>query len=458
MSIDTAFVLLTGMPENYSRSIQSKFEHALNLHKQGNLEQAKRGYRSVLKASRDHPGALHFLGVLTHRQGDSDHAIQLIRKAIKKAPHDSAAHKNLGNVLVELRRYDEAEECYQRAISLQPGEGSNYANLCVVLRHLERYDESIQAGLMSIKLIPDEPLGWYSLGNTYRNAGKLGKAIKYYEKTVALSPRFAPAHDNLCQATFSLEKGSIFGRRRLKRTTRAYRRWLEDDPGNSIATFMLSAIGDEVDLKRAPDDFVRDMFDHFSGSFDQRLAELEYGVPQLIAMTVEKLLVQAAGVLDVLDGGCGTGLCGPILKPYAAHLTGVDLSTGMLAKAKGLRLYDNLVESELTSWLSRHPDAYDMVVFSDTLCYFGDLEDIISATAGALHNDGVVIFSLEQLILENDLRGYRLHPHGRYSHTRRYLEAILVQSEFEVLEIRVETLRLEKGYPVRGLIVSAKKH
>ena len=48
--------------------------------------------------------------------------------------------------------------------------------------------------------------------------------------------------------------------------------------------------------------------------------------------------------LDVLDAGCGTGLCGPLLAPYARRLIGVDLSEGMLALAKEKHVYDALIK------------------------------------------------------------------------------------------------------------------
>ena len=38
----------------------------------------------------------------------------------------------------------------------------------------------------------------------------------------------------------------------------------------------------------------------------------------------------------MLDAGCGTGLCGPLLKPFAGRLDGVDLSPRMLAKAAAI--------------------------------------------------------------------------------------------------------------------------
>ena len=56
-------------------------------------------------------------------------------------------------------------------------------------------------------------------------------------------------------------------------------------------------------------------------------------MPELIAGTI----AAAAGPGwrgDVLDIGCGTGLCGPLLRPIAVSLCGVDLSAGMIEKAR----------------------------------------------------------------------------------------------------------------------------
>ena len=44
----------------------------------------------------------------------------------------------------------------------------------------------------------------------------------------------------------------------------------------------------------------------------------------------------------ILDAGCGTGLCGPLVAPHAQRLTGVDLSAGMLAQASEKGVYDEL--------------------------------------------------------------------------------------------------------------------
>ena len=100
----------------------------------------------------------------------------------------------------------------------------------------------------------------------------------------------------------------------------------------------------------------------------------------------------------MLDAGCGTGLCGPLLAPYARRLVGVDLSEGMLALAKEKNVYDALMKSELTDYLRDHAAAFDVIVSADTLVYFGDLEDVLAAAAGALRPNGLFIFTLEHAV------------------------------------------------------------
>src|SRR4029077_16423873 len=100
--------------------------------------------------------------------------------------------------------------------------------------------------------------------------------------------------------------------------------------------------------------------------------------------------------LDVLDAGCGTGLCGLLVAPYARQLVGVDLSEGMLDHARKKNVYDELVRGELTAYLQNRHDAFDLIVTADTLVYFGALEDVAVAAAGALRSGGRVVFTVEE--------------------------------------------------------------
>ena len=129
--------------------------------------------------------------------------------------------------------------------------------------------------------------------------------------------------------------------------------------------------------------------------------------------------------LDVLDAGCGTGLCGALVAPFARRLVGVDLSEGMLAHAKEKNVYHALMKAELTEYLRDNSEAFDLIVSADTLVYFGDLKGVVAAFAGALRPNGLLVFTLEHAVGDSAGVDYRLELHGRYSHARAYVEQLL---------------------------------
>jgi predicted TPR repeat methyltransferase len=160
--------------------------------------------------------------------------------------------------------------------------------------------------------------------------------------------------------------------------------------------------------------------------------------------------------LDVLDAGCGTGLCGPLVAPYARRLVGVDLSEGMLGHAKEKHVYDALIKTELTEFLRDSPEAFDLIVSADTLVYCGDLEDVLAAAAGALRPNGLLVFTLEHAIAGKADINYRLELHGRYSHSRAFVQQTLAALRLQPVIVQAE-LRMESGTPVAGLVIRATK-
>jgi hypothetical protein len=90
-------------------------------------------------------------------------------------------------------------------------------------------------------------------------------------------------------------------------------------------------------------------------------------------------------------------LCGPLLRPFARHLRGVDLSERMLQNAKARGGYDALHKAELTAFIQNYAHAFDLIVSADTLCYFGDLEPVCRAAHRALRPGGTLLFTVEAL-------------------------------------------------------------
>jgi predicted TPR repeat methyltransferase len=160
--------------------------------------------------------------------------------------------------------------------------------------------------------------------------------------------------------------------------------------------------------------------------------------------------------LDVLDAGCGTGLCGPLVAQFARRLVGIDLSERMIAHARARNVYDELVKCELTAYLGDSTGAFDVIVSADTLVYFGPLEVVVAAAGNALRPGGRLIFTVEELIGAGRDPGYAISPSGRYCHSQEYLERVLADASLGS-EIVAAELRLEAGDPVPGLVVRATK-
>ena len=217
---------------------------------------------------------------------------------------------------------------------------------------------------------------------------RLDEGVAAFRRVLELKPGDATAYDALTRALY--RAGNI------DQALAVYQEWLEADPGNSIAQHMLAACTGAAAPPRASDSYVRETFDAFAGSFDQVLDQLGYRAPGLIGELLDRELPAVDGSLMIADAGCGTGLCADFLRPRAKRLIGVDLSPGMLARARARAKYDDLVEAELSAWLGSRHQAYDVIVSADTLCYFGPLDAVISAAADALKPGGLLAFTVEQ--------------------------------------------------------------
>ncbi len=421
---------------------------ALRLHRSGASTEAETLYRRILEAAPNNVNALHFLGLLCHQQGRTTEAAGLIDRIIALDPQNADAHNNLGNVLEGLGKVSEAEACYRKAIALRPGHAAAHNNLGVVLMAQKRAGEAVEAYQSAVALAPDSADYRYNLGNAFRRAGEIEKAVATYQGAVALRPEHAGAWQGLAR-TFT-QAG------RVEEAARVYDEWLRRDPGNPTVLYLRAACLGHGTPDRAPDAYVQQIFDDMADSFDTHLVEnLDYRAPNLLCNALAAALPPPVSTLDILDAGCGTGLCAPLLRPYARHLVGVDLSPGMLARAAGRHVYDDLVKAELTNYLSRRTDAYDIIASADTLCYFGALKPLFCAAARALKPSGLFAFTLEDAGSEGP--GFHLAPHGRYVHTRTYVEDALGAAGLVVLSFASTILRKEDGQPVAGHVVVARK-
>lgn len=421
-------------------------QEAIRHHRAGELEHAKQAYRRILASAPRDATALHFLGVLSHQEGRSGEGADLVRRALDEAPGYIDAWSNLGNIHKETGRLDEAEAAYRRALALDGRHAAAWNNLGVVLRARGEPAQAVEALERAIGIAPSYADAFYNLGNALRECRRLAEAIAAYRECLALDAAHTRAHYRLGYSLY------MSGAR--SEAAEIFRRWRDVEPGNPIPVHMLAAFSGEDVPRRASDDYVRVTFDGFAASFDDVLLHrLGYRAPQLVLEALAAALGAPRPDHDILDAGCGTGLCGPLLKPYARALTGVDLSAGMLARARARETYDRLCEEEITRFLASNPGAFDVIASADTLCYFGDLQALVEAARAALRAGGWFAFTVERI---DDARTYRIQPHGRYGHARSYVEEVLAAAGFEAVEAVSAVLRRELGAPVEGWVVRGR--
>jgi predicted TPR repeat methyltransferase len=427
----------------------------INLHQSGQIEEAEKIYRQVLQVKPGHPDALHYLGVISHQKGEKDEAVELIQKAISCNPAYSDAHNNLGNVLKEIGRLDEAEEAYRYCLSVDPEYVDALCNLGAVLKEKGKYVEALKMLERAITLAPNHSQAYHNLGNALKKLNRYAEAIIAYRKSITLlHPNDSKSYITSVYKSLSRV---LYIDRNYKEVADVLKQWLEFDPENAAALHMLSACTGENIPARASDAFVEETFDNFAGSFDEILKKLDYQAPELVLSAVQTQIEDTDRQLVILDAGCGTGLCGPLLRDYASQLDGVDLSQGMVDKARDRDIYDDLVVAELTDYIANNSNTYDLIASADTLCYFGDLSSVLRAIFSALTEQGLLVFTVEKIIETEPAEAFRLNPHGRYSHTEEYVISTLNQSGLQLLSITTEHLRKEAGKSVTGMLVTAKK-
>ena len=290
------------------------------------------------------------------------------------------------------------------------------------------------------------PQEWRLLAQLYLQLNLPLDARRALQKASQLDPS--------CRETWRLCLRICYKLADMEGAVAVCRQWLRHFPNDAEVRHMLAAFGGAATPERASDSYIRTLFDPFAESFDQNLARLGYRAPQEVARLLSELL-RARGrerVGRLLDAGCGTGLSGVPLRPLTEWLEGVDLSGGMLAKARQRGGYDALHEGELAAWLAACPDRFDAVACVDTLIYFGALGPLLAGVAAVLNPGGLFIASAERLDGDED---WRLGHSGRYTHSLAGLENALRLAGFLSIHLEPANLRQENGQPVPGWLLSA---
>ena len=173
------------------KNFQDAFEH----HKNGNLQEAKKIYESILEETPNDFNCLHHLGLIAKNNKEYLSAFELISKAITINPNVSAAHFNLGNVLKKLNKINDAITSYDKAIHIKP-DHELYFLKGIALYELKKFDGALASYNESIKLKPDSFSTYCNRGLVLVELNKIEDGIADYDKAIQINSNFINARYN----------------------------------------------------------------------------------------------------------------------------------------------------------------------------------------------------------------------------------------------------------------------
>jgi predicted TPR repeat methyltransferase len=407
----------------------------------GRLQEAERAFEASLELLPGRVSTLVNLGATKLRLSKPLEALGALDLALAREPGDCDAWCHRGEALARLGRHEEALASCDKAIVIDPGFHPAWRGRAMVLTRLRRHEEALIALDRLAALLPGHGETWQHRGQTLQKLGRHDEALLSYDKALSLDRSLAQA--------WTLRGGILKDQRRRDEAVACFREALAHGGDAELNGYFLASLVGRDAPASAPQRYVQSLFDDYADTFDEHLVSvLRYEAHRFLVDNLRGVGPERFGV--ALDLGCGTGLCGPLIKPAVRRLDGVDLSPLVLDKARALGVYEQLVQGDLVEHLRGTPQTYDLVLSADVFIYVGDLEPVFAGVSRVLNRGGVFCFSVEQA---GDEQTFQLTTRQRYAHSERYVRQLAERHGFETVNMLRHPIREDQREPIAGLYV-----
>ena len=343
----------------------------------------------------------------------------------------------------EAGRLAQAERDFAGALALAPGRPSVLTNLGAVRLKLGRVEEALALLQQALAQEPDNAEALGHCGTALAELGRPGEALACFERALAADP--APA------ALWTLRGTALKELGRPAEAAASFREALARGGHPQLLGYYLAGLEGGQAPSRPPREYVQALFDGYASGFEDHLQQaLRYDAPEVL---VQRIAGTGRRFRHALDLGCGTGLCGRLLRPLADRLTGVDLSPNMIQQAGTLGVYDVLQQADALDFLKAGTEPFDCVLAADVFIYVGDVSDVFGALAQRMPAGGVFAFTVE----EGTQGELELRPSLRYAHSEAGMRRLAQAHGFRVTAMERRPLREEQRQAIAGLFFWLEK-
>lgn len=408
---------------------------------QAKLADAVSAFHSAIAIASDYVEAYYNLGLALTKSGKREEAINAYRALIELAPLHAGARFQLGCLLMQQAHYQAAIEQFTAIERDHPFHFETETNIATCYLKLRRLNEAKMHYLKALALSSQDTQILFNLGVISMQQGFPKEAVEYYLRLLKIDSDHIDTHNNLAIVYLALQNKDA--------ALTHFREALRLKPDNPTLTYIINMMSGGKNIKAAPSEYVQSLFDAYADHYEDHLTQsLQYVVPNELYDIIGRIETLPQGKWDILDLGCGTGLCGALFKSAAHTLTGVDIAEQMLAKAQQKNIYDKLIKADILNFLRRSTkDQYDLILAADVLVYFGDLDDLMFAIANVLKQRGLLAFNIEV----STQVAYQLTSSGRFAHSKQYVENCALKNNLEILMAKSGFMRKQEQEDVYGM-------
>lgn len=410
-------------------------------------------FQKTIELQVDYLDAYYNLGLSFNKLSQKDKAMREFKALLELNPQHVGARFQLASLLVERDQAREAIKHFNMLLAEYPFHFESLSNIAAAYLKLDFLNDAKSYYLKALDIMPEDTQIIFNLGVIATKQGRLQEAVDYYLQALKLKPDWFDAHNNLGVVYLTLRDRQAALLHLREAALLHFREASRLQPNNEAVRHTVNILTGDQSLTASPPDYIRTLFDSYADHYDAHLVQsLQYRVPQQLYQLVMKH-TDTNTKKNVLDLGCGTGLCGEVFKSISCKLIGVDLSEKMLAIAKAKQIYDEVVEADLVEYLKQHPHEYDLIVAGDVLIYFGDLAAMCSAVSEVLQPNGYFVFNAEI----HESKDYEMTDSGRFKHSKQYIDKMLLASKLNIVAYQAAPIRTNSDLPVMGHLYLVRK-
>lgn len=395
-----------------------------------------------------------FLQGLAHMQaGESAAAERSFEASLKLMPGRASTLANLGAVRVSLGKFEAALSVLDQAVAADTNNAPAWGHRGQALLAVKQPARALPSLTRAVALEPGNLLMWLLRSEAEFALDLRLQALASLDAALAIDPAVALAWSNRGMLLRDLQ--------RLDEAATSFERAITTGGDAQLNAFYLASLKGTTPAS-APRAYVEKLFDDYAEDFSCHVVKaLNYRAHEVLVARLR--LRHPTRFNRVLDLGCGTGLCGALIRPVADSLEGLDLSAGMVEQARATGIYDRLVHADAVAHLrslalAGSPDGsrlYDLILAADVFNYIGELAPILAASCAALRPSGALCFTVELLAAapHGQPADMQLRPSLRYAHSEAYLRRAAAQIGFAVDEMVQSPIREDQGVAIAGLLV-----